>query len=97
LLHRDPRFFEDPLRFDPDRFLPEHEARIPKYAYLPFGGGRRICIGNHFALTEGQIILETVARRFSMEPASSRPLRFEPMITLRPKGGVPVILRKSPV
>jgi cytochrome P450 len=97
LLHRDRRFFEDPLRFDPDRFLPEREARIPKYAYLPFGSGRRICIGNHFALTEGQIILETIARRFSMEPASSRPLRCEPMITLRPKGGVPVILRKSPV
>jgi cytochrome P450 len=97
LLHRDGRFFEDPTRFDPDRFLPEREARIPKYAYLPFGGGRRICIGNHFALTEGQIILETIARRFSMEPASSRPLRFEPMITLRPKGAVPVILRKSPV
>jgi cytochrome P450 len=97
LLHRDPRFFEAPLRFDPDRFLPEREALIPKYAYLPFGGGRRICIGNHFALTEGQIILETIARRFSMEPASSRPLSFEPMITLRPKGGVPVILRKSPV
>jgi len=97
LLHRDPRFFNDPLRFDPDRFLPEREAQIPKYAYLPFGGGRRICIGNHFALTEGQIILDTIARRFSMEPASSKPLRFEPMITLRPKGGVPVILRKSPV
>jgi cytochrome P450 len=97
LFHRDGRFFEDPMRFDPDRFLPEREARIPKYAYLPFGGGRRICIGNHFALTEGQIILETIARQFSMEPASSRPLRFEPMITLRPKGAVPVILRKSPV
>jgi len=97
LFHRDGRFFEDPMRFDPDRFLPEREAQIPKYAYLPFGGGRRICIGNHFALTEGQIILNSIARQFSMEPASSRPLRFEPMITLRPKGGVPVILRKSPV
>ncbi|HEY4084645.1 MAG TPA: cytochrome P450 [Bryobacteraceae bacterium] len=97
LFHRDGRFFENPMRFDPDRFLPEREAKIPKYAYLPFGGGRRICIGNHFALTEGQIILDTIARQFSMEPASSRPLRFEPMITLRPKGGVPVILRKSPV
>ncbi len=94
LFHRDGRFFEDPLRFDPDRFLPEREARIPKYAYLPFGGGRRICIGNHFALAEGQIILDTIARQFSMELASSRPLRFDPMITLRPKGEVPVILRR---
>jgi cytochrome P450 len=97
LFHRDGRFFADPLRFDPDRFLPEREAQIPKNAYLPFSGGRRICIGNHFALTEGQIILDTIARQFSMEPASSRPLRFQPMITLRPKGGVPVILRKLPV
>ncbi|HVW11251.1 MAG TPA: cytochrome P450 [Bryobacteraceae bacterium] len=94
LLHRDPRFFEDPMRFDPDRFRPEREAQIPRNAYLPFGGGRRICIGNHFALMEGQIILEAIARCFTMEPASSRPLRFEPMITLRPKGGVPVILRR---
>jgi len=72
-------------------------ARERHLGRLPFGGGRRICIGNHFALTEGQIILNSIARQFSMEPASSRPLRFEPMITLRPKGGVPVILRKSPV
>ncbi len=93
LLHRDPRWFPDPLHFDPDRFLPEREAQIPKYAYLPFGGGRRICIGNHFALTEGQIILNTIAQRFSMELVSRRALKFEPLITLRPKGGIPVRLR----
>jgi cytochrome P450 len=94
LLHRDARWFPDPLRFDPDRFLPEREALIPRYAYLPFGGGRRICIGNHFALTEGQIILNTIAQRFSMELVSQRPLKFQPLITLRPKGGIPVRLRK---
>ncbi len=95
LLHRDPRYFEEPMRFDPDRFLPEREAQIPRYAYLPFGGGRRICIGNHFALTEGQIILNTIAQRFRMEPASRRPLRFEPLITLRPRGGIPVRLHEN--
>jgi cytochrome P450 len=93
LIHRDARFFPDPLRFDPDRFLPEREAQIPRYAYLPFGGGRRICIGNHFALTEGQIILNTIAQRFTMELVSSRKMKFQPLITLRPKGGIQVRLR----
>ena len=93
LLHRDPRYFADPLRFDPDRFLPEREAQIPRYAYLPFSTGRRTCIGNHFALAEGQIILNTIAQRFSMELLSKRPLRFRPMITLRPKDPITVRLR----
>lgn len=92
LLHRDARFFDDPLRFDPDRFLPEREAQIPRYAYIPFGGGRRICIGNHFALAEGQIILSTIAQRFGMELLSKRALRFQPMITLRPKDAIRVRL-----
>ena len=94
LLHRDPRFFEDPLRFDPDRFLPEREAQIPRYAYLPFSSGSRVCIGNHFALAEGQIILNTIARRFEMNLVSRRPVKFQPLITLRPKGGIEVRLRR---
>jgi cytochrome P450 len=94
LLHRDPRLFEDPLRFDPDRFLPEREARIPRFAYLPFGGGKRICIGNQFALMEGQIILSTIAQGVSMELVSQRPIDVEPLLTLRPKGGVMVNIRR---
>jgi cytochrome P450 len=96
LLHRDPRFFDDPLRFDPDRFLPDREAAIPKFAYFPFGGGRRICIGNQFALMEGQIILSTIARQVSMELISQKPVGLQPFITLRPKGGVPVRIRRLP-
>src|SRR6202167_2373042 len=94
LLHRDPRLFEDPLRFDPDRFLPEREAVLPRFAYMPFGGGKRICIGNQFALMEGQIILSTIARHVSMELVSERPIGLQPFITLRPKGGVNVVVRR---
>jgi cytochrome P450 len=94
LLHRDPRLFEDPLRFDPDRFLPEREAALPRFAFMPFGGGKRICIGNQFALMEGQIILSTIAEHVSMKLASSREVGLQPFITLRPKGGVLVDIRR---
>jgi cytochrome P450 len=94
LFHRDPRLFDDPLRFDPDRFLPEREAKLPRFAYMPFGGGRRICIGNQFALMEGQIILNTIAQSFEMELLSTKPIECQPFITLRPKGGVKVRVRK---
>ena len=94
LFHRDGRFFEDPLRFDPDRFLPEREAQLPRFAYMPFGGGRRICIGNQFALMEGQIILATIAKQIEMELLSNKPVGLEPLLTLRPKNGVRVRLRR---
>jgi cytochrome P450 len=94
LFHRDARLYEDPLRFDPDRFLPEREAKLPRFAYMPFGGGRRICIGNQFALMEGQIILNTIAQHVDMELLSQQPIDVEPFITLRPKGGVEVKVRR---
>lgn len=94
LLHRDPRNFENPLRFDPDRFLPDREARLPRFAYLPFGGGKRICIGNQFALMEGQIILSTIAAHAGMELVSQRPVGLQPLLTLRPKNGVPVKIHR---
>jgi cytochrome P450 len=93
LLHRNPRFFDDPLRFDPDRFLPEREARIERFAYIPFGGGRRICIGNQFALMEGQIILSTIADHVGMELLSQRPPETQPLLTLRPKN-LPVAIHR---
>ncbi len=94
LLHRDPRNFEEPLRFDPDRFLPEREARLPRFAYLPFGGGRRICIGNQFALMEGQIILSTIAQHVGMDLLSREPIGLKPLLTLHPKNGVTVRIRR---
>jgi len=94
LLHRSARQFEDPLRFDPDRFLPDREARLPRFAYMPFGGGKRICIGNQFALMEGQIILSTIGARLAMELMSGKPVKLQPLLTLRPKNGIRVRIRR---
>jgi cytochrome P450 len=93
LLHRKSDYFSDPERFDPDRFSIENESHIPRSAYLPFGAGPRICIGNQFALMEGQIIAATIARKFTFELASDAPQAMEPLVTLRPKGGIKVRVR----
>src|SRR5262249_39771803 len=66
-LHRNPRFWERPNEFDPDRFSPARAMARPKHAYLPFGGGPRLCIGNAFAMMEAQIILAMVAAEWSLE------------------------------
>jgi cytochrome P450 len=92
-LHRDPRFFEDPDRFDPERFAPGWVERIPRYAYLPFGGGPRVCIGNGFALTEARLILATMAQRYRCVLASSQPVVPMQLVTLRPKHGLRMTVR----
>jgi cytochrome P450 len=88
-MHRRADLYPDPERFDPRRFLPEHEERLPRQAFLPFGAGARTCIGNHFALLEGQLVLARwLARaRFELSP-SDQNIGLEPLITLRPKGPV---------
>ena len=84
--HRDARWFPDPLRFDPSRFTPEAKAARPKFAYFPFGGGPRICIGEGFAWMEGVLLLATIAQQWRFTGAPDvEPL---PLITLRPKGGI---------
>jgi cytochrome P450 len=93
LTHRHPDFWEEPLRFDPERFTPERVAERPRYAYLPFGGGPRQCIGNSFAMTEAILLLATIAQRFRAELQPGYRVEIEPLITLRPKGGLPMILR----
>ena len=72
LLHHDARFFPDPERFDPDRWLPERQTTRPKFAYFPFGGGTRVCIGEPFAWMEGILVLATLAQRWRLERLDTR-------------------------
>jgi cytochrome P450 len=90
VLHRDSRWFEEPERFRPERWLDDSMARLPKYAFLPFGGGPRVCIGERFAMMETVLVLAALLRRFRFEPAGPDPLPF-PSVTLRPDR--PVLMR----
>jgi cytochrome P450 len=89
--HRDPRWWPDPERFDPARFSPEQQASRPRWAYFPFGGGSRVCVGEAFAWAEAVILTASIARRWDLAPADHAPLSLEPGITLRPAGRVEVI------
>ncbi len=94
-MQRSPEYFRNPERFDPDRFEPAAEKALPRGAYMPFGGGARICIGNNFALMEGQIVLATIARRVKLALAEPGEIPAEPLITLRPLGGVPMRVHRN--
>jgi len=88
VMQHDPQLYPNPEHFDPDRFTPENEAKLPRYAYLPFGGGPRICIGNSFAMMEARLILLTILQKFSLQLAPGQNVRAEQLFTLRPKGGL---------
>lgn len=94
VLHRDPRFFDDPLAFRPERWTEDFEARLPKLAYFPFGAGPRICIGMGFAWMEGVLLLATIGRRWKMRLVPGQQVEPHPRITLRPKNGVRVTLER---
>lgn len=87
-LHRHRRYWDDPEGFDPDRFTPERSAGRHRFAYLPFGGGPRICIGKGFAMMEAVLIIATVAQRWRLALRPGERLDLEPGITLRPRGGL---------
>jgi cytochrome P450 len=86
IVHRDARWYPDPERFDPDRWSPERAKDIPRYAYFPFGGGPRVCIGNHFAMMEATLILAMILQRFHVELLPGEKLELSPAVTLRQKG-----------
>jgi cytochrome P450 len=89
-LHRRAKFFPEPERFAPERFASEQEENIPRYAYMPFGAGSHICLGMHLALLEGHLILATLAQLLTFEFVGAGPVEPEPLLTLRPKGAVPM-------
>jgi cytochrome P450 len=91
-IHRRSDLWADPERFDPERFVDDKDKQLPRCTYLPFGAGPRICIGNHFALLEGQILLSAIARRAHFE-LSGAEVEPEPLVTMRPRGGLPARVR----
>jgi len=94
VMHRDARFFAEPLKFDPERWTAEFKAALPKYAYFPFGGGPRQCIGEGFAWMELVLLVAAIAQRWRMELVTGQEVEPEPVVTLRPRNGVRVILRQ---
>jgi len=96
LTQRDARFFPDPERFDPERWRedPIRAGRVPRYAYFPFGGGPRVCVGAAFAMVEATLLLATIQQRFHLDVAADRAVEVFPSVTLRPKRGLPMIVRQ---
>jgi cytochrome P450 len=91
--HRHPAFWENPNVFDPERFSPQRAAGRLHFAYFPFGGGPRQCIGNTFALMEAQLILATVAQRYTLRLVSDHKVEPEVLLTIRPRHGLPMTLQ----
>jgi cytochrome P450 len=86
--HRNPTLWPEPERFDPERFVPEAAAKRHRFAYLPFGGGPRICIGNGFAMAEALVILATIAQRYRLRLVPGFEVKPIGLVTLRPKHGI---------
>ncbi|MDB5051930.1 MAG: cytochrome [Fibrobacteres bacterium] len=91
-MHRDPRYWEDPEAFQPERFAAGEAEKRPRYAYFPFGGGPRICVGSGFAMAEGALVLACLLRRFRFKKANPGPVGMKPLVTLRPRGGMPMFV-----
>jgi cytochrome P450 len=94
VMHRDVRWYAEPERFDPGRWLEGAEAARPRFAFFPFGGGPRICVGEQFAWTEATLVLATLARRWRLRLAPEAPVELRPSITLRPAAGLPMLLER---
>ena len=94
IIHRDPRWFEEPLEFRPDRWTPEFRESLPRFAYYPFGGGPRLCIGEGFAWMEAKLLLAALGQRWRMRHDAGHKIELQPLVSLRPKGGMPMYLER---
>jgi cytochrome P450 len=97
VMHRHPAYWADPDHFDPLRFSPENQEGRPRFAYYPFGGGPHQCIGQGFALMETPLILATIAQRYRLLAKPGHLVTPEPMVTLRLRGGLPMLLHRTAV
>lgn len=96
VLHHQPQWWPEPERFDPDRFLPERAAGRPRHAYMPFGAGQRHCIGSQFAMVEMVLVVSRVLQHGRLRPLPGWEVELEPLMSLRPKGGLPMLLEPRP-
>jgi cytochrome P450 len=96
VMHRDPRYFANPSRFDPERWTPEAREARPQFSYFPFGGGPRRCIGEGFAWMEGILLLATLTQQWQMRLVPNHPVELKPVMTLRPKHGMRMIVTRRP-
>jgi len=94
IMHRDLRYYPDPLRFDPERWTTEAKASRPRFSYFPFGGGSRQCIGEAFAWMEGVLLVATLARRWRMRLPPGHPVALHPLVTLRPRFGMKMTIAR---
>jgi cytochrome P450 len=96
IVHRDPRLWPDPLRFDPERFTAEAKAARPRFAYFPFGAGARSCIGEPFAWMEGVLLLATIGQRWRLRLLPGHPVEPKALMTLRPRYGMRMVAEPAP-
>jgi cytochrome P450 len=94
VVHRSPRWYDDPEAFDPDRWLPDRRAERPRFAYFPFGGGPRHCIGKHLSMLEAQLILGCVAQRYELDYVRDRPFDLRGSLTMHPDEPMGMRLRE---
>jgi cytochrome P450 len=94
LLHRHRKLWNDPDVFDPERFTPERRKAYHRFQYIPFGAGPRTCVGARFAMAEGLTILASWLAQWRFKPVLGRDVRVSGMVTLRPKGGLPLLIER---
>jgi cytochrome P450 len=92
--HRNPAFWPEPERFDPDRFLPENKLGRPRFAYFPFGGGPRLCLGERFAWVEAILVLATIGRKWRFRLVPGHRVELQPRLTLRPRYGMRMVAER---